>query len=226
MRILTWNCNLNLRKKYELIEAFSADLMIIQECEKLPADYFPNSSYFWTGVNENKGIGVIIRRGAARVSQLHDPNLIYFLPVETDDLRVLALWAFNHRAKRFGDDAVGKVPIAIDYYREWLGESEMGAIGGDFNNSAIWDNRRKDNNFSDINSQLSALSFESSYHLHSGDAYGSETASTYYQTKDQQKKFHIDYIYTKGLQLKGLEVGGYDDWIEHSDHVPLVTTYA
>ena len=145
--------------------------------------------------------------------------------MKTDNFRLLALWAFNHRTKRFGDDAVGKVPIAIDYYRGWLGEAGMGIIGVDFNNSVIWDSPRKDNNFSDINSQLSTLSFESSYHLHSGDGYGSETASTYYHAKDQQKKFHIDYIYTKDLQLKGLEVGGYDDWIQHSDHVPLVATY-
>ena len=81
MRILTWNCNLNLKKKYELLESFEADILIIQECEQLPKNYFPNADYLWTGKNDKKGLGVITRRGQAQISSQYDPNLVYFLPV-------------------------------------------------------------------------------------------------------------------------------------------------
>ena len=38
-----------------------ADVCIIQECEKLKEDHFPNSKFFWTGRIENKGLGVLVK---------------------------------------------------------------------------------------------------------------------------------------------------------------------
>ena len=49
MRIVTWNCNLSFAKKFEHLEYIDADILIIQECENLQENYFPNSKYFWTG---------------------------------------------------------------------------------------------------------------------------------------------------------------------------------
>ena len=49
MKIITWNCNLNFAKKFEHLEPMDADIFIIQECEKLKEDYFPNSRFYWTG---------------------------------------------------------------------------------------------------------------------------------------------------------------------------------
>ena len=54
MNITTWNCNLNLQTKYEYIESLNSDIAIIQECEKLKQDYFPNGQYFWTGMDEKR----------------------------------------------------------------------------------------------------------------------------------------------------------------------------
>ena len=45
MKIVTWNCNLNFAKKYQHIESMDADICIIQECEKLKEDYFPNKRF-------------------------------------------------------------------------------------------------------------------------------------------------------------------------------------
>ena len=49
MKVVTWNCNLNLVKKFEFIEQYKPDIAIIQECEKLGKSYFPNSEYWWIG---------------------------------------------------------------------------------------------------------------------------------------------------------------------------------
>ena len=54
MIITTWNCNLNLQKKYEHIESLNSDITIIQECEKLKKDYFSGAQYFWTGMDKKK----------------------------------------------------------------------------------------------------------------------------------------------------------------------------
>ena len=54
MKIVTWNCNLNLEKKFDLLQSLTPDIAIIQECEKLKENHFSNCKYFWCGENEKK----------------------------------------------------------------------------------------------------------------------------------------------------------------------------
>ena len=77
MRVITWNCNLKFAKKYQHLEAQDADIVIIQECEKLPEDYFPHRKFFWTGRIESKGLGILI---TAKVDESFNDKLDYFLP--------------------------------------------------------------------------------------------------------------------------------------------------
>ena len=76
MRIVTWNCNLSFAKKFEHLEYIDADILIIQECENLQENYFPNSKYFWTGRIENKGLGVLVKNSNAYIDPSHNKNLI------------------------------------------------------------------------------------------------------------------------------------------------------
>ena len=46
MKLLTWNCNLNFLKKFEIIESFNSDILIIQECERLSPNFFPEYNFF------------------------------------------------------------------------------------------------------------------------------------------------------------------------------------
>jgi len=223
MKIMTWNCNLNLAKKYQYIESFDTDILIIQECEKLKENYFSGRKFFWTGRIENKGLGVLIKTDSASIDPSVDHNLINFLPIQSDDLRILGVWAYNHRAIKFGMEVSGNTIDAIRYYRDWLVKGSNKCIfGGDLNNSIIWDKRNNDNNFQNINSSLNDLGFESAYHLLSGEKFGHESEATFYHTKKESKKYHIDYLYTKSLDVKSLTVGKYQDWIKLSDHCPMV----
>jgi len=52
--------------------------------------------------------------------------------------------------------------------------------------------------------------------------YGKENQTTFYHTKNNKKRYHIDYIYTKGMDIKSISVGMFDDWIEYSGHCPLI----
>lgn len=68
MKILTWNCNGGLRKKFEHLADFNADICIIQECEN-PAetnhkkynDWAEN--YLWIGDSKNNGVGIFATNG-------------------------------------------------------------------------------------------------------------------------------------------------------------------
>ena len=220
MIITTWNCNLKLKSKYEFIESLDSDILIIQECEKLKQDYFSNNQYFWTGRDENKGLGVLVKKDTAKISKLHNPNFIHFLPIETDNLNIMGIWAFNHRAVKYGDNANGRTLDAIKYYDVWLKDSQKSIFAGDFNNSIIWD-KKSNPSFSNINNKLSLLGYESSYHKQTRYQFGKEKETTFYHTKKEDKKYHIDYIYIKNMNIKSLSIGSYDKWIEHSDHCPV-----
>ena len=200
-----------------------ADICIIQECEKLKEDYFPNAKFFWTGRIENKGLGVLIKNGSATLDPIHNPNLINFLPIRSDNIKILGVWAYNHRARKFGDDVSGKTIAAIEYYKKWLANKDLPCVfGGDFNNSVIWDKPNKENNFQNINSKLESLGFTSAYHSIANDEFGSEENATFFHTKQESKKYHIDYLYLKSLESSSVELGNYDDWIKLSDHSPLI----
>ena len=94
-------------------------------------------------------------------------------------------------------------------------------VGGDFNNSVIWDRPNNKNNFKNINTQLESLGFVSAYHTKTDDGFGSEESATFYHTKQESKKYHIDYLYVRSLECNYIELGKYENWIKLSDHSPL-----
>ena len=226
MKIITWNCNLNLVKKFDHISKESPDIAIIQECEKLDENYFPNSKYFWLGKNEKKGLGVIVFNHSAKVSESLNEKLIYFLPIQTDILNIIGVWAYNHRAApKFGVDFSGNTSDALTNYEILLSSNKKVLIAGDFNNSVIWDKGNKENNFSNINNKLNSLGLKSSYHEYTNEKFGEESKGTLFHTKKQNKPYFIDYIYYKEMNLSKVYVGQYDEWISLSDHMPVIAEF-
>ena len=227
MRVITWNCNLKFKEKFELVNSYDPDICFIQECEKLKSSFFPNYKYFWTGRNENKGLGVLTKKNDFFVYESHNKDLINFLPIASDGLKLLGVWSFNHRARKFGSEVSGNTIDAINFYRDWFGgNNERCVIAGDFNNSIIWDKKNNDNNFNNINDNLVNLGFVSNYHKLEKEAFGKESSATFFHTKKDSKQYHIDYIYSKSLNTLELKVGSYSEWISYSDHSPLIVEYA
>ena len=222
MKIISWNCNLKFEKKFEMIESFNPDICFIQECEDLPLDFFPDYRYFWTGRNSKKGLGILTKDKNAFIDESHNEKLINFLPVNANGMKLLGVWAYNHRAVKFGTEFNGNTIDAIDFYKRWLNSSDQALISGDLNNSVIWDKPGNRNNLVEINSQLETIGFSSSYHSLTGEVFGEEGKATLFHTKNESKKYHIDYIFIKGIAPVILDVGSYEDWIKASDHMPLI----
>ena len=127
-------------------------------------------------------------------------------------------WTGRNESKGLGVLTKGN-----DFFKDWFGNNnEKCVVAGDFNNSIIWDKKGNDNNFDNINNNLMNLGFVSNYHKQKEEVFGKESTATFFHTKKESKKYHIDYIYSKNLSPVELEVGSYSEWIGYSDHSPLI----
>ena len=224
MRIVTWNCNQALRKKLGPLLDLNPDVAVIQECERSvqpPSGY----SFFWHGLNPNKGLGILSKTPIAPLNHPLCERSAFFLPVYLPelDLRLLAAWAFNHRAERFNPLRTGMALEAVEQLKDWLMNTRS-AVVGDFNNNVSWDKPRKPNNFRDISDRLAVLGLKSAYHVSTGEAFGEESEMTHYWRKSDKTRFHIDYCFLhESLGSVSVQVPAFESWRPFSDHVPVLT---
>jgi exodeoxyribonuclease III len=106
LKVITWNCNMAFRKKYQNILSHEPDLLIIPECEH--PEKFKDTFYsdvVWIGNNKNKGLGVFSFNDI-RIS-LHKSYCEYFkyiLPIEVTVnnekiMNLIAVWAQKNDEK-------------------------------------------------------------------------------------------------------------------------------
>lgn len=224
MRIVTWNCNRTFSKKARHILDLAPDVAIVQECEKdfaAPEGY----QFFWTGLNERMGLGVLARDALARPEPRARESWTFFLPVTmpTLGLRVLGVWAFHHRAAKFGANRDGSINSVLDELSPWLAEGRS-LMAGDFNHNLRWDTPRGKNNFRPIAHRLRLLGLRSAYHEASLEGFNAESQPTHLFRRNAQAKYHIDYCFLHhSLPFRAVEVLSSSVWQGLSDHLPVVT---
>ena len=228
MRIVTWNCNGALRRKYHLLDALDADILVVQECEdpaQSSADYQNwAGKHAWKGYGKNKGIGIFPRRGQS-IERLAwpDDGFELFLPARIgDEVDFLGVWTQQANPSRLG--YIGQFWHYLHLHKAGLGPNTI--IAGDFNSNAIWDKPRRAWNHSDCVSELQRLGFHSLYHCFSGEAQGQESHPTFYLHRDAAKPYHIDYVFAHIERLSGkphaTRIGKPADWLSASDHMPII----
>ncbi len=235
MKIITWNCNMAFRRKANFILTHKPDILIVPECEhpdklKFKAEIPKPNDILWFGTNQNKGLG-IFSYSEFRF-KLHDsyiPEYRMIIPIEVTggkiDFTLLAIWAMdnkeNHEARY-----IGQVWLAVNYYKDILRNSTI--IIGDFNSNKIWDYKDRVGTHSDVVNVLADRNISSVYHRHFDNKQGNEKHPTFFLHKKVFKPYHIDYCFaSKDMidKLMSVEIGEYDNWIQHSDHMPLVVTF-
>lgn len=229
MKIVNWNCNGALRKKFDSIKELDADIYIIQECED-PLQTNDNkykdwaSNYLWIGDNKNKGLGVFAKKQFDLspidwTNKYKDHTVKYFLPcLINNDFQLLAVWTHKNNSPNFG--YIGQLwkylEINIELFNNIL-------IAGDFNSNVIWDEWDRWWNHSDVVKKLKDRNIISLYHKFTNENQGEESEKTFFLQKKIEKSYHIDYFFgSKYFQNpKSLNIGKFIDWIDISDHMPL-----
>ncbi len=229
MRLLTWNLNSNLGRKLPAFTALHPDIAVLQEVSAVDIDRLPQSC--WVGNLPNKGLGAAafgqfqIRRHPA-----WDSRIEFIVPIEVIgpvDFLLIAVWAMHGRAVQRIQETPNRWQLlqALEAYDSLI-QSRPTVVAGDFNNAVQWDKTGKAWNHALAVDRLQALGLVSAYHSHHRVEQGAEQDPTLYWTWNQNKTYHIDYVWIPEKWLPAVTsvtVGDYATWVESrlSDHVPL-----
>jgi exonuclease III len=234
LKIVTWNCNGGFRKKFEKVSSLDADIYVIQECEN-PAESANREyidwaeNFLWIGDSKSKGLGVfakpdIVLNKLDWTSQYRDHFVKHFLPCRVNGaFDLLAVWTHRNNSPNFG--YMGQFWKYLQVNKE---NFKSIIIAGDFNSNKIWDQWDRWWNHSDVVNELGSLGIESLYHKYTGELQGSETKPTLFFQKNPVKAYHIDYVFASkpfSEDLKSIEIGHIDSWLDLSDHMPIVCEF-
>jgi exonuclease III len=230
MKIVTWNCNGAFRKKYHLLKTFSADILVIQECEdpaKAGGEYENwAQNYFWAGQNKNKGIGIFAQTELdLKRLDWDDGKLQQFLPCQINNqFNLIAVWTKQANSPNFR--YIGQFWKYLQLIKNELIDTPS-VICGDFNSNSCWDEWDRWWNHSDVVRELAEINIHSLFHNFMKETQGKESSPTFYMHRKISKPYHIDYAFASGRFLaksNEIEIGKHEDWLAHSDHMPLIFT--
>jgi len=242
MRLVAWNCNMALDRKFAALRSLRPDVAVISECAapaRLEAKLGlarRGIDLVWVGRNPHKGLAVLGFRGTRlHLSSDHDPGLEFIAPVRVDgpaSFGLLAVWAQNASAGLIRKDLPGPLNLALARYRAML-TAGPAVVAGDFNNNVVWDKPGWAMNHAGTVAALESCDLVSAYHAARGEAQGAERTPTHYW-RDRKKDgptYHIDYIFLPrdwAARLREMRVGRFAKWCGAglSDHVPLVVDVA
>lgn len=222
MRIVSWNCNMGFAKKRHLIEALQPDVAILPEVSMKAIAESDVPFKTWVGSNPNKGLGVLGYSDRTYVEHEASRLLPWHLPFSVDGLNIVALWAHKHTQQlRY----VRVTHEIADRHQEFLQQAPS-LLVGDFNSSTLWDKLHPGRTHSMLVDKLEHLGLHSVYHRQESLAQGGEKHPTFFVGRNPEKPHHIDYAFLSAGTAATLEIGRHEDWLPHSDHMPLILVVA
>ncbi len=228
MRIVTWNCNSGFRNKVNLLDAFDADVLVIQECEE-PSKKYPDyrnwaGKHIWAGTNPNRGIGIFVKPDMtiSRLGWSHD-NASHFLPVIVNETwQIVGVW--TQKGSEAKSNYIGQLGKFLEVNKEKIDPKTV--LCGDFNSNPQLDKPNAHWSHLKCVAELHGRGLTSLYHETRLEAHGEESCPTFFMYRNQLMPFHLDYVFVhRSVSLNkecSLIMGEAAHWLKHSDHLPLV----
>jgi exodeoxyribonuclease-3 len=227
MKLVTWNCQMGLKKKHPKLLTLGADLLAIQECSRTDIKQLgqsPGWSSIWFGKNKHKGLGVLAKapwiiREAHALKPRWTGKLLIDGPAS---LELFPVWACT--SKRPAKAYIEQVHLLLDGM-EQAPVSPLTIVAGDFNSNSRWDSDHRLYSHSAAVERFRKLGMKSAYHEFLGTPQGAEPHPTFWFRKNKRTVYHIDYAFLSRpllSKLRNVAVGHCDDWLSFSDHAPVL----
>ena len=238
MRLVAWNCNMALHRKFDALYSLRPDVSVIAECaepDRLRRNWISSNQeadLVWVGPNPNKGLAVLaFNEYSLSLADEYDSSLRFIVPIRVDGpvgFNLVAVWAQNFSDGIRRKNQADPFRLALARYRDFLTRGPSVAAG-DFNNNVIWDKPGWPINQAETVDILDGYGLVSAYHEISCEQQGKESTPTHYW-RDRKKDgptYHIDYVFIDRAwagKIREMKVGTFEDWCGSglSDHVPIV----
>ncbi|MEB9553207.1 endonuclease/exonuclease/phosphatase family protein [Bacillus cereus] len=235
MKIVVWNAGMAFRKKIDKISPLKADILVISECEKseewgqIDKEKGIND-FLWEGDNPNKGIGIITfdERYQIEIHPDYDKSFRYIVPIKVSadkqEFIMFAVW--SQKGEKRYSSYIGQIYLALEKYASLLKEPCI--IVGDWNSNKVFDHIKRVKTHSEVVEFLEGFGIKSAYHQFSKEKQSEESKATHYFRKEKGRRFHIDYLFASEIfleQLKSFKIGSCEEWIEFSDHMPIIAEF-
>ncbi len=231
LRIVTWNCNMALRRKFDRLLTLRPDVAVVQECANPdaagPKGWRPDcAAYDWIGFNPDKGLGIFAfgDLALARHASYSDGYALY-LPVTVTGgcrLNLLGLWVADPR--KIPPGSTHEPLAALHYYRPFLAAGPS-VVAGDFNRLPQQMSVRHSGAGSSVLDALVQAGLVNADTV-MGDAAGQASLRrTHFHQRKFSRGFVVDYVFIPAhetVRLAAFNACDPHDWITWSDHVPLV----
>lgn len=226
MKIVSWNCCKNFKEKCKEISKLGADIYIIQECEnpsKLDNTEYNKfaSNYIWTGDYEKQGLGIFAEDHISLEPVTKSPDIKNFIRVCVDNsFNLIGVWTETIKDNSYQRHYT---ELLLKYYNEnksFFNENTI--ICGDFNaDVSIKGSHAK--NFRLFIEEMEKENLYDIYHYINKEKEGEESQATFYVNKKDEFVKHLDHLFANPNKIKNnsFKILG-EEWLEHSDHLPLV----
>ncbi len=234
MKIITWNCAGKFREDYQKALDLAPDILIVQECEDIEKlgllawEKYP-SSYFQVGDGKKNVALFTFGKLKAKLLDCHNEDFKYVIPFELSEgdknFTLFAVWTKKTAERNYVKQAYDALLFYKENHPKLLDNC---ILAGDFNSNNVFNVKYPKLNHANLLAEFDSLKITSCYHKFFNEIDGQESTPSFYLQRNIAKPFHLDYCFASEnftSKLKSVKFGKADDYITHSDHLPLTVEF-